>query len=246
MLRIAVCDDSTTDQGRICRAVIDARPEAQIRVFPSPGALLEEIGQNWIPTVALLDIQMAGMDGIQLAKELNAHCPDCRIIFLTDYLEYATDVYDVRHSYFILKSQLEQRLESALTRALEELPRSPMFTLRTKGELHLVSWDSVLYLERRLRKTYIFSNNTCYETYEHPRAVLAGAAYDSFCQCHQSFWVNLNRVSSLAEDHFRMDNGADVPISRSFQKSVKMQFFAFLHRNLVVSAEKREKLSEYP
>ena len=240
MLQIAVCDDRTTDQNRICQAVSDTLPEAQIHVFSSPGALLEQIGQNWLPAIALLDIQMADMDGVRLAKELNARCPDCRIIFLTDYLEYATDVYDVRHSYFILKSQLAQRIGPALARALEELPRMLSLCFREKGELHLVSQDSVLYLERRLRKTYVYGNGSCHETYEHPRAVLADAMDGSFCQCHQSFWVNLNRVASLAEDHFRMDNGADVPISRSFQKLVKTQFFAFLHRNFCVPADSAE------
>lgn len=240
MLQIALCDDSAADRKRICQAVSDTYPEAQIRAFASPGALLKQIGQNWLPTVALLDIQMEDMDGVRLAKELNARCPDCRIIFFTDYLEYATDVYDVRHSYFILKSQLAQRIVPALARALEELPRIPSLCFREKGELHLVSRDSVLYLERRLRKTYVYTNDDCYETYEHPRAILADVEDGVFCQCHQSFWVNLNRVSALAEDHFRMDNGADVPISRSFQKLVKTQFFAFLHRNLSASVQNGE------
>lgn len=240
MLRIAVCDDRVSDRERICQVVSDTHPTAQVCAFPSPGALLEQIGQNWLPAVALLDIQMTEMDGIHLAKELNARCPDCRIIFLTDYLEYATDVYDVRHSYFVLKSQLEQRIGPALTRALEELPRIPSLYFREKGKLHLVSRDSVLYLERRLRMTYVYSNDGCYQTYEHPRAILADAVDGSFCPCHQSFWVNLNRVASLAEDHFRMDNGTDVPISRSFQKSVKTRFFAFLHRNLGVPADNAE------
>lgn len=246
MLQIAVCDDSTADQKRICRAVWDARPEAQICVFTSPGAMLEKIGQDCMPTVALLDIQMADMNGICLAKELNARWPDCRIIFLTDFLEYATDVYDVRHSYFILKSQLEQRMEAALTRALEELPRSPMFSLRIKGEVHLVSRDSVLYLERRLRKTFVHGNDGCYETYEHPRDILSNAEEECFCQCHQSFWANLNRVSLLTEDHFRMDNGSEVPISRRFQKHVKTQFFALLQRHLFTPPEDTEDLPECP
>lgn len=240
MLQIAVCDDRVSDRERICQAVSNTHPEAQVRAFASPSALLEQIGQNWLPAVALLDIQMTAMDGIHLAKELNARCPDCRIIFLTDYLEYALDVYDVRHSYFILKSQLAQRIGPALASALEELPRKSSLCFREKGELHLVSQDSVLYLERRLRKTYVYGNDSCHETYEHPRSLLANAEDDSFCQCHQSFWVNLNRVSSLAEDRFRMDNGADVPISRSFQKLVKTQFFAFLHRNFCVPAENGE------
>ena len=63
MLQIAVCDDSIADQERICQAVRDTYPETQICTFTSPGALLKKIEQNWLPTVALLDIQMEDMDG---------------------------------------------------------------------------------------------------------------------------------------------------------------------------------------
>ena len=75
MLQIAVCDDRVSDRERICQAVSNTHPEAQVRAFASPSALLEQIGQNWLPAVALLDIQMTVMDGIHLAKELNLPIP---------------------------------------------------------------------------------------------------------------------------------------------------------------------------
>lgn len=167
MLQIAVCDDSPRDAGRIQRAVEVQLPQAQILTFSGAEALLSRIEQGWIPVIAVLDIRMEDMDGIRLARELNARCPECRIIFLTDYLEYATDVYDVRHCYFILKPQLARRIGPALSRALEELPRAPTLSFRENRELCLIHQDSVLYLERRLRKSYVFCNNGSHETREH-------------------------------------------------------------------------------
>ena len=38
------------------------------------------------------------------------YAPFCQIIFLSSYLSYATEVYETEHIYFILKSQLHQRI----------------------------------------------------------------------------------------------------------------------------------------
>lgn len=238
MITIAICDDTPRDLSDACEAVRRALPQdGDIRAFSSWQPLLQCVENGWEPDVAILDIQMPEQDGICLARELCCRCPDCRIIFLTNYLEYATDVYDVRHSYFILKSQLSSRIGPALNRALEELPPIPSICFWHKGELHLIPRDKVCYMERHLRKTYIFSNEGCHETSEHPQEILERIRKNSFCQCHQSFWVNLNRVSVMSDNHFRMDDHSEVPISRSFHKAVRERFFAFLHQQLRTSME---------
>ena len=246
MVRIAICDDTPEALAAAARAVEGALPSpGQIRSFAAPGDLLDVVRQGWEPEIALLDIRMERMDGIGLARELTALCPGCRIIFMTDYLGYAMDVYEVRHSYFVVKSQLEQRIGSALRSAMEERPRDPRLSFRENGEIRLVSIGSVLYMERRLRKTLIYCSDGCHETSAHATDILGRAAEDGmFCQCHQSFWVNLSRVSALAEDHFRMDDGSRVPVSRSYRKAAKERLFRALHRELSQNADAAQEAGQ--
>ncbi|EKC47003.1 Response regulator of the LytR/AlgR family, partial [human gut metagenome] len=66
----------------------------------------------------------AGTGGIRLAQSMKHYAPFCQIIFLSSYLSYATEVYETEHIYFILKSQLHQRIGPALHQALTALGRS--------------------------------------------------------------------------------------------------------------------------
>lgn len=232
MLTIAICDDIPDDMERIRAAAAAALPDAQIAPFSSPLVMIEAVKEGFRPDLVVLDVRMEPMDGITLAKRICGLCPGCRIVFVSEYLGYATEVYDVRHSYFVLKSQLEKRMAPALTRAAEELEHLPRLSFRFRGQLQLVDAQSVLCLERALRKTYVYCLDGRCETSEHAQEILLRAKAAGFCQCHKSFWVNLSLVSAMNGDTFILDDGREIPISRSFRKAVRAQFFTSLHRDL--------------
>ena len=126
MIPIAICDDELLHARQTQAAIRRCEAQAVTRCFETPLALLAAVTQQgYAPRVAVLDIRMAGMDGIELAKRLNALVPGCAVIFLTAYLSYAPDVYETRHVYFVLKSELDRRIGSALRAALAELEAVP-------------------------------------------------------------------------------------------------------------------------
>ena len=49
----------------------------------SDGLLLEMNGTGYIPDIALLDIRIPGIGGIELAKVLNRCAPECKIVFIS-------------------------------------------------------------------------------------------------------------------------------------------------------------------
>lgn len=232
MITIAVCDDTPRDLEAIEAALASAAPDAQATFFSSPEALLEAVENGLRTDLAVLDIQLEGMDGITLANRLRCLHPRCRIIFVSEYLGYATEVYAVPHSYFLLKSQLRERMGAAIQRAVEDLEQLPRLSFRVRGQLQMVDGPDVLYMERVLRKTYVYCAGRCYETTEHPKEILRRAKTTLFCQCHQSYWVNLARVEAMSSETFTMSGGREIPISRSFHKTARAQLFEHLHREL--------------
>ena len=78
--------------------------------FRDPTLLLEHLRKtDCQPHIALLDICMPEQEHPFGAKH-EALRAFCQIIFLSSYLSYATEVYETEHIYFILKSQLHQRI----------------------------------------------------------------------------------------------------------------------------------------
>lgn len=179
------------------------------------------------PTVSrTLPCWISGMpeqDGIRLAQSMKQYAPFCQIIFLSSYLSYATEVYETEHIYFILKSQLHQRIGPALHQALTALgDRSVQITAQKDGSTHVIALQDVLYLERNLRKTKVITQQGVFLTQESPETLISGSGH--FARCHQSYWVNLKHVQAIGSNHFTMDSGSGIPISRTYLQEAKQRF----------------------
>lgn len=235
MHRIAICDDDPiqiiTTKNAVEQMMGSLQPE--IELFSGGTELLTAVEKGaYRPDIAILDIQMPEVGGIAVGQRLNACVPACRIIFLTSFLGYATDVYEVSHSYFVLKSELSRRIGPALLRAMNDLGISARITFRADGETHTVSPEEVLYLERNLRKISIVCQRERFVTGTRTEELLAAVPPGEFVQCHQSYWVNLNYVTAMGGESFTLSNGMEIPISRSRRNETKEAFFSNLHKRV--------------
>ena len=70
--------------------------------------------------IAILDIEMPGINGIQAAEEIRRCDPDCCIIFLTafDDFHYARQAVHVRAMEYLLKPYTERELLDVLDEAV--------------------------------------------------------------------------------------------------------------------------------
>ncbi len=68
--------------------------------------------------LALLDIHMPDLNGIELAAQIKAKRPETAVIFLTGHAEYAVEAFAVRASGYLLKPVTKQRLAEDVAYAL--------------------------------------------------------------------------------------------------------------------------------
>ena len=87
-----------------------------INGFTSPTKALEHIRNNKIH-IALLDIEMPTINGLDMAKKIHEISPETCIIFITSYSQYALDAFNVDAIAYLLKPFTEEELEKALKRA---------------------------------------------------------------------------------------------------------------------------------
>lgn len=232
MLQVAVCDDEVWCLDRTVQILRGALGEIpyNIQTFQSADAVLIALEEKcYHPDIAVLDIRMADVDGIALAKEVNRLAPACRVIFLSSYAGYLMDAYEAEHIYYVLKSDEAARLPVALRKALGALSAEKTLTLRRGGSYQRVGLDTVLYLERSLHKTIVHTTDGTLETTQSPQALLeSGHAEADFIRCHQSYWVYEQAIASMERDFFHLSSGMSVPISRSRRKDARAAFFRLL------------------
>ena len=89
---------------------------------------------------ALLDIDMPGMNGIDLAAEIKEKWPDTAIFFLTGYPQYALDAFEVHASCYLIKPVKKQKLEAEIRYLMGNSQQKPVIRVeaRTFGNFDLL------------------------------------------------------------------------------------------------------------
>ena len=103
--------------------------------FTDALAALEWLGTH-SAELAILDINMPKMDGIELAARIKQRSPQTAILFLTAYREYAFDAWSVRPSGYLLKPVSLEKLAEEVRHACgaEEILRIDRGVLRVDPE----------------------------------------------------------------------------------------------------------------
>ena len=89
----------------------------EARGFTRPAEALEWLSENRVD-LALLDIEMPVMNGIELAARIKRMQPDAAVIFLTAYPDYAVSAFGVRASGYLLKPITREALAADVAYAL--------------------------------------------------------------------------------------------------------------------------------
>lgn len=229
LLLVAVCDDEPMAAAQIRRFLercLEDTPH-KIEVFTQPEALLAAAARQRYG-LAVLDVQMPRQNGIELGQHLLERCPGCQIIFLTAYIAFCQDVYDVSHIAFVLKEEMEARLPAALARAGARLePNVPTLVAGPPGAARLVPQADILYLERRVRTTWVHTADTSLPVREKLEDLLARLDPVYFCQTHKSFAVHWPYAERYERTCIQLSNGFSLPISRAHAAAVRASFLRY-------------------
>ena len=98
------------------RAILDAEPDIDVVAEAGDGREAVELVRRHRPMVALLDIRMPTMDGLEALREALAHDPSLRVMMLTtfDADEYVYEALHAGASGFLLKDAPADQLVAAV------------------------------------------------------------------------------------------------------------------------------------
>ncbi|MDR6966619.1 DNA-binding LytR/AlgR family response regulator [Flavobacterium arsenatis] len=122
-------------------------PELEIvKTFNDPEKLMREIPSLDFD-LCITDIEMPGIDGLNLAGMLKGKM----IIFITAYKHYAVDAFDIDAVDYITKPVKKERLEKAISKALEKLDRKTetknSMQINTDKGKAILYFDTIVYIK---------------------------------------------------------------------------------------------------
>jgi len=113
-MRLLIADDEAPARARL-RQMLAAHPDMEIAGEAETGIQTMEMAAELKPDLILLDIQMPGCSGIDVAACLPEPRP--RIVFCTAFDQYAVDAFELHAVDYLLKPITRARLAQALERA---------------------------------------------------------------------------------------------------------------------------------
>ena len=229
MMNIAICEDNPIHTQMIENTVkAHFKNSVEIVHFSSATELLFAFSEaDFSCQIALLDIELEGdaLSGIDLAKHLNQLNRQCQIIFLSQYLEYAPDVYETKHLYFVYKQKMKEYLPKALHAAQKKLHaiQKQFLYFKSGKKKYQISQNDILYMERILTTTEIHTATEVYTTREQIPSLMEQLP-SSFCRCHRSYAVNLHAINTFTRMEITFPDGQSVPVGRTYYENAKKHF----------------------
>lgn len=142
-MRVLIVDDELPARARL-RQMLAAHKDVEIAGEAATGVQAMELAVQLKPDVLLLDIQMPGCTGIDVATCLPAPRP--HIIFCTAYDRHAVDAFELHAVDYLLKPISRVRLEQALDRVREAAPRAALDAVRPVGPARFLVKNATHYV----------------------------------------------------------------------------------------------------
>ncbi|MHB9144203.1 MAG: LytR/AlgR family response regulator transcription factor [Symbiobacteriia bacterium] len=196
--------------------------------------------------VVFLDVEMPGLNGIELAKELREKKPTPRVVFVTAHEHYAVPAFALRATDYLLKPFDEERLGETVQRLLELQGEGPLAAVAPAEPARPpLSWVLAERDERNIPVPladiiYIFSEGDAVYVQTFPERLLTRYTLqeltdrlpgDLFFRCHRSFLVNVHQIKEIAPYFngayilkMKDKNHSEVSVSRSNVRRLKELF----------------------
>ena len=208
-----------------------------------------ELIRNLDYSVIFLDIDMPGLNGIDLAGQLRDNDDPPAIIFTTAHEEYAFAAFSVNAADYLLKPIHPKRLEEAVTKVRQlkgavnpakKLPIQPkveqtaqpkpleVIPVEQRGKTILLRQDEIIYIYTDKDNVYVKTQKDSYLTRFTLRDLELRLNPNLFFRSHRCYLVNIQRMRELIP-YFNgtytvvVDDHerSEIPVSRTQSRKLK-------------------------
>jgi len=148
--------------------------------------------------IVFLDVEMPGMNGFEVAREVNVKNPSCLIIFLTGRYDSASYGYRFRAFRYLVKPVGKKEFEETILDAVNEI-RSLGWIKYYDGSKEKILWvENILYLLAYGKETIIFTTDGLEINYKSTLKNVENIIPSwLFFRCNRHLSINLNHYDGV-------------------------------------------------
>lgn len=180
-----------------------------------------------------VDIQMPGMNGMVLAKQVRQMDSDVVIVFTTGITDYLEEGYEVDAMHYLIKPLKEEKVRACLEKALGRRKQEYFVMLHTDEETLKVNQRDINYVEARGHGCVIGLRQkeseeiVVRESISELEDMLEAG---EFVKCHRSYLCRISNIHHIGKEDIFFDDGSSVPVSRRMYQQVNKRFIAYFRR----------------
>lgn len=187
--------------------------------------------------VLFLDINMPGMNGIEVAEKIKhaTHAP--LVVFVTAYEKYAIPAFKVHAFGYLMKpfdeeefdgliKQLEKRLCSDKGVKTQQVtnPNAQWLRVKQKGKVYIIPVNNIIKSVSARNYMQLYTTDGEYTLRSSVSEFIELVNGHDFVRIHRSVVLNLNYVKLVQSGpngwSLQLKNGSQVPISHSYLEEV--------------------------
>lgn len=236
-MRILVCDDQPETAEKIAGMLEQYKIRAGIAARIDPCSQPQQMRKLSLESydILFLDVDMETVSGMELARIVRRHRKDAVIVFITNYIEYAPEGYEVQAFRYLLKAELEQKLYAVFIGALEQYRQSHRtLSFSVEGEYIDVALHHVLYLESQKRQIKLhLLQERCpfYQFYGNMSRMTGQLEPLGFLRIHKSYLVNMEYLEKLQYGSAQLKGGLVLKTSEKNFAQIKQNYLAWRAQN---------------
>lgn len=229
-VKILVCDDDPAFVNQMVE-LIDRQPkygtlDISITGCSDPGQLSDKVLSEF--NIMFLDIDMGQYSGLSIARRVRELQLTSLLIFVTHYVEFSLEGYEVNAFRYLLKENLSDKLPLYFKEAMMQFEQKRnTLTFTAGGEDYVVQYENIVYLESQLRIIHLHMlhpeqiRECFYATMEEMEKELSPSG---FLRIHKSYLVNMQHIRKLNYDKAQLSDGTILPVSQKKFSEIKLRY----------------------
>lgn len=206
MLNIVIYEDNENFMNKnvdtINKAMANSDIDYRIHKFSKYTKKLDEIiHDDTVKKIYILDVEMEGVSGLEIASRIREDDWDSIIIFATAYSKYQNDVFYTRLMVldFICKyTGYDERLKDDIEASLKIIYKQKTFVFSYNHVVYRIPYDHICYIEKEpiIKRCIIHTNNNQFYIVKSINWLEENLGND-FIKTHQSCIVNINNIKEI-------------------------------------------------
>ena len=155
-MRIIAVDDEKIALDALSSAIKAVVAEDEVISFRYPEDAVEYVKENTCD-IAFLDVEMAGMSGVELAEELKKYNSEINIVFCTGYGNYRDKAFELHASGYLMKPIAPEKVKHELENLRRPIHEKKRLMVQTFGNFEVyLDGKPLAFKYRRTKELFAY------------------------------------------------------------------------------------------